>query len=157
LHDDKLNEAEVLIKEVLNFPLQKDNLALAYMMLGSINARRVSKSWFLGKIKYGAQIRRYLLKAGELAPDLPEAHMTLGSFYLLAPKIIGGDLDKAILELNTAVSLAPDFATACARLAQAYKKKGNLESYNFYLQRAKELDPENEVLYEESGNQRNIP
>jgi hypothetical protein len=49
--------------------------------------------------------------------------------------------------------MAPDFATANARLAQSYKKKGNKEKYNYYLQRAKELDPENEVANEELRNQ----
>jgi Tfp pilus assembly protein PilF len=66
----------------------------------------------------------------------------------LAPSIAGGNLDKAFKELNSAVGAAPDFATANIRLAQAYKRKGDLEKYNYHLNRTRQLDPENEVLKE---------
>lgn len=143
--DDRLNEALELVNQVLaDDSLDKENQALAYMMLGTINSRRTQKGWFFSKIRYGTQIKCYFLKAKELAPHLPEVHLGLGTFYLKAPAIVGGNLDKAVQELETAVRIAPDFATANARLAQAYKKKGNLEKYDFFIQRAKNLDPENE-------------
>jgi tetratricopeptide (TPR) repeat protein len=147
--DDKLNEASELINRAINASSSdKENEALAYMMLGTINSRRSAKGWFFSKIRYGTQIKCYFLKAKELAPHLPEVHLGLGTFYLKAPAIVGGNLDKAVEELEAAVRIAPDFATANARLAQAYKKKGNLEKYNFYIQRARELDSQNEVLKE---------
>lgn len=151
--DSKLNEALKLIKQVLKTDsLDKENQALAYMMLGSINSRRSQKGGFFNKIAYGTRIKSYFLKARKLGPDLPEVHLGLGTFYLLAPEIVGGNLDKAFQELELTVRIAPDFATANARLAQAHKKKGDLKKYNFYLQRARELDPKNEVFYEELRN-----
>jgi tetratricopeptide (TPR) repeat protein len=150
---DKLDEAQALAEEVLSIPsANRESRALAYMLLGSINARRSSAGGVINKIKYGIQIEHDFLKAKVLAPDLAEIHMALGSFYLLAPSIAGGNLNKAFRELNTAIQLAPDFATANARLAQAYEKKGDLISYNFYLKRAKEIDPGNEVLQELGEN-----
>lgn len=147
--DDKLNEALNLIEKVLKAKnLDKENEALAYMMLGMINSRRSKKSWLFGKVKYGMQIKGYFLKAEEIMPDLPEVHLALGSFYLLAPVVIGGNLEKAIAELNIAYELAPGFATVNARLAQAYKRKGDEKRYRFHLKRAQELDPDNEVLKE---------
>lgn len=147
--DDKLDEAQQLVGLVLKSDsLDKENEALAYLMLGTINSRRSAKGWFFSKIKYGMQIECFLLRAKELAPDLPEAHLGLGTFYLLAPGIAGGNLNKAIEELEMAVKIAPNLATANARLAQGYKKKGDLEKYNFYIQRTRELDPQNEVLKE---------
>lgn len=147
--DDQLNEARQLINQILatNSP-DRENQALAYMMLGSINSRRSQKGWVFSKIIYGTQIKGYFLKAKELAPSLPEVHLGLGTFYLLAPAIVGGNLDKAFEELELAIKIAPDFATANARLAQAYKKKGLQDKYNFYINRAKILDPKNEVLKE---------
>ena len=146
---DKLKDAVKLIKKVLATDcLDTDNKALAYMMLGSINSRRSEKGSIIGKLAYGTHIKGYFLKARELAPELPEVHLGLGTFYLLAPGIVGGDLDMAIAELKTAVDIAPDFATANARLAQAYKEIGDLKKYNFHIGRAKDLDPENEVLQE---------
>lgn len=145
--DDKLNEALELINRAINASSSdKENEALAYMMLGTINSRRSATGWFFSKIRYGTQIKCYFLKAKELAPHLPEVHLGLGTFYLKAPAIVGGNLDKAVQELETAVRIAPDFATANARLAQAYKKKGNLEKYDFFIQRARELDSQNEAL-----------
>ena len=147
--DDDLDVALKLINQVLKEKnLGRENKALAYMMLGTINSRRSAKGWFFSKIRYGTQIKCYFLKAKELAPHLPEVHLGLGTFYLKAPAIVGGNLDKAVQELETAVRIAPDFATANARLAQAYKKKGNLEKYDFFIQRARELDSQNEVLKE---------
>ena len=150
--EDKLNEAQQLVNKVLEKDCpDRENEALAYLMLGTINSRRCAKSWFLAKIKYCTQMKFYFLKARALAPDLPEVRLGLGTFYLLAPAIAGGNLNQAQEELSLAVKMAPDFATANARLAQAYKKKGDLEKCNFYFQRARELDPENEALKELKG------
>ena len=148
--DGKLNEARKLISQVLVKDCHdRQDRALAYMMLGAINSSLSAKGWLFNKVKYGIQIKGCILKARTLAPDLPEVHLGLGTFYLLAPVIMGGNLNQALKELELAVKIAPDFATANARLAQAYKKKGNLEKYNFYIQRARELDPKNEVLVDE--------
>ena len=146
--DDLLDESLKLVNQVLKCSPDKENEALAYMMLGTINSKRSSKGGFFSKIKYGTQIKGYFLKARDIDPDMPEVHLGLGTFYLKAPSIVGGDLDKAIQELEVAVKLAPEFATANARLAQAYKKKGDTEKFNYYYEKAKKLDPENETLRE---------
>ena len=146
--EDKLNDALKLINQTIKAPnLNKDDLGLCYTMLGTVNGRRAEKGGLFSKIAYGTQIRGYLLKAKQLAPDVAEVRLGLGTFYLLAPAIVGGNnLDEAIKELEYTVKIAPNFATACARLAQAYKKKGLLDKYKFYFDKAKELDPGNEAL-----------
>ncbi len=118
------------------------------MLIGSINAKKASRGGFWSKFAYGARIKGYFEKAKALAPDLPEVRLGLGTYFLLAPEISGGNVDRAIEELECAVNLAPDFATPKARLAQAYKNKGNMEKCNFYLKRARELDPKNEIIKE---------
>ncbi len=147
-HDGRFEEALKILRQLLNrADLDVENRALVYMLIGSINAKR-SLGGLFSKLAYGTRVKGFFEKAKSLAPDLAEVRLGLGTFYLLAPSIAGGNVDKAIQELEYAVKLAPDFATPNARLAQGYKKKGNLEKYNFYIQRAKELDPENEVLKE---------
>jgi len=147
--DARLSEALQLVKRALKAEyLDNNNEALGYVMLGMINSRRSQQGWFFGKITYGMQIKRHFLKAKALASDLPEISLALGTFYLLAPAIAGGNLEDALKELDDAVKIAPDFATVNARLAQAYRKKGDLDKYNFYLKKTRELDPENEVLRE---------
>ena len=149
LKQDCLKDALRLVNRALvSSRSDKENQALAYVMLGTINATRVKRGSFFFKITYGLRIRGYFLKAVKLAPELPEAHLAIGTFYLSAPKIIGGNLDLAIQELEQAVRIAAEFATANARLAAAFKTKGNLEKYNYYLKRARELDPQNEVVSE---------
>jgi len=149
LKQGNLNEALGLVNRSLFCVNESaDEKALAQLMLGSINSRRASKGIFLSKLAYGGRIKNHFLEAKRLAPDLPEVAVGLGTFYLLAPKIIGGDVGKAIPELQRAVKMAPEFATANARLAQAYQKIGDMEKFNFYIARAKALDPENEVLEE---------
>lgn len=160
------NEFESALKDlekVLRQPNNdRQNLALAYMLIASINARRASLGGLFAKIAYGTRVKGFFEKAKCIAPDLSEVHLGLGSFYLFAPSLLGGNLDMAIKELEYAVKLAPDFATANVRLAQAYEKKGDLEKYNFYIQRAKELDPDNQVLKEQeqgrfSSQSRSVP
>ncbi len=94
------------------------------------------------------QVFDFAKKAKEINPKLPEVYLGLGCYYLLAPKVAGGNIERAIEELQCALQIAPEFCTACARLAQAYKKKGDLDKYNSYFKRAKELDPGNEVVKE---------
>jgi len=148
--DNKFQDAVRLLKEALRRPdLERENQALIYALMATINAKRAAQGSLLSKVAYGTRIRGYFEKAKSIAPDLPEARLGLGSFYLLAPKFAGGgNVERAIEELEWAVKLAPDFATANARLAQAYKLKGNLKKYNFYIKKAKELDPGNEALKE---------
>jgi tetratricopeptide (TPR) repeat protein len=150
---NEFDEALNMLLRVLKQPnLSNENKALAFMLIGSVNAKRSSRGWTLPRIIYGLKVKGFFEKARALAPDLAEVHLGLGSFYLLAPAVVGGDINKAIEELRCAINLAPDFATANARLAQAYKRKGNTEKYNFYLRRAQELDPGNEVLIEMADN-----
>ena len=149
-NDNRLDEALDLINKALAVPgLDDENKALAYMMLGTVNSRRSSQGWLLSKIKYGTKIKNYFETAQSLAPDLPEVYLGLGTFYLKAPAIAGGNVDKAIDELQIALKIAPSFATANARLAQAYRKKGDLDKYYLFLQKAKDLDPGNEALTED--------
>jgi len=147
--EDDIDGALALVNRVLSSPdCDNENRGLAYMMLGTINSKIASDSGLVRKLTYAGKIKGNLLKAKQLAPNLAEVRLALGTFYLLAPMIIGGNINKAIRELEAAIEIAPDFATANARLAQAYKIKRLRDKYLLYLNRAKALDPENEVVTE---------
>lgn len=151
-HDNQFGQALKILRRVLTRPnLSNDDKALAYMLAGSVNAKRSLRGGLFGKFIYGTRIKGYFEKAKALAPDLAEVRLGLGTFYLLAPAVAGGNVDKAISELEAAIKIAPDFATAKARLAQAYQKKGDVTKCNFYLTQAKELDPDNEAVKEIEG------
>ncbi|MFH1440797.1 MAG: tetratricopeptide repeat protein [Candidatus Omnitrophota bacterium] len=147
--NNDLNSSLSLVNKILNSPgVDNNNLGMAYLMLATINSALAQDGNLVDKLFYSGKIKRYFLKAKELAPDLPEVYLGLGSFYLMAPSIIGGNYDKAIEELEQAVKLAPDFATVNIRLAQAYKMKGDNDKYRVYISRSKALDPNNEILKE---------
>ncbi len=97
--------------------------ALAYIILGLINEAAPSNGGILSRINRGIAIKNNFLKARELAPELPETHFCLGTYYLNAPMLEGGNLNQAIKELDCTVKISPEFTEANARLAQAYKKK----------------------------------
>ncbi len=97
------------------------------------------------KIIDGTAVFPMLKKAESIQPDSPEVLFGLGSFYLLAPKFVGGNKEKAVAYLEKAVKLDPLFADIYVRLAQAYKLKGDKDKYNIYLNKALEIDPQNEL------------
>ncbi len=147
LKNENINEAENLISELLTTSSDKEEHALAYIMLGEIaNKRAMQNTFFLARLKYQINMKCYFFRANELAPELPDTHLAIGEFYLFSMRILGGNTDKAIEEFNKALSLVPNLASAHARLAQAYKMKGDFEKYNLYLYKAEEADPANEIL-----------
>jgi tetratricopeptide (TPR) repeat protein len=147
--DGKFPDGVSLINHVLNMDcVDKEDTALAYILLGTINSKYATEGGFLNKVKYGTRIKGYFIKANKLSPGMSEGHLALGTFYLLAPPLVGGNVNKAIKELEAAFEIAPEFATVNARLAQAYRMQGKIEKSNFYLNRAKQIDPGNEVLKE---------
>jgi tetratricopeptide (TPR) repeat protein len=93
----------------------------------------------------GLAVKPNLDKAQKLQPNSPGVLFGLGSFYLLAPGIAGGDKAKAQNFLNQAIQADPLFADVYVRLGQLAKIKGDQEKYNLYLQKALEIDPQNEL------------
>jgi tetratricopeptide (TPR) repeat protein len=153
-HANDLQEATKILSRLLSrSDLDNGQRALVYVVLGSVAAQKAAQGGLLLKISQGPRIKGYFLKAKALSADLPEVYLGLGSFYLLAPSLIGGDVDKAIKELETAFYLSPQFATVNARLAQAYLSKGDMVKYEFYFNRVKALEPDNAVLKEIESEQ----
>jgi len=151
--ENKLKDALDLTNSVLEFSnSSKENKALAFSLQGLIYGRRLSDGQFTDKINFAKASKVCFFKSLSLGPNLTEIHANLGRFYLLASPAWGGNLGKAFNELELAVAMAPDFSTAQALLAQAYKKKGDLKNYNLYLKIAKGLDPKNEIVEEIEKN-----
>jgi len=146
--EGKLDTAQKALAGVFQSSTNREDHAMAFMILGAINSKRAESGFVLNRLKNATQILCYFQRAKELGPDLPEVRLALGTFYMSAPSFIGGNLNKALEELTAAVKMAPDFATANARLAQYYRKKGDFQHYNYYLERAEYLDPESDVLSE---------
>ncbi len=99
----------------------------------------------LSKAIDGLAVKTNLDKAQKLQPDSPAVLFGLGSYYLLAPSIAGGDRVKAENYLKQAVKVDPLFADVYVRLGQLAKLQGNQKEYEAYLEQALEIDPQNEL------------
>jgi Tfp pilus assembly protein PilF len=64
---------------------------------------------------------------------------------MLAPAIIGGDLDKAKDYLEKAIKADPLLVDAYVRLAQLYKARADMQAYQAYLGKALAIDPQDEL------------
>lgn len=128
-------------------PVDKPNLARAYLIIATAKIRIVEKSLFLGKLQ-ALTVKGYIMKAAQINPDAVEVRFALGNFYLFAPGFWGGNVDVAIEEFKKALHTDPQFMDAYVRLAQAYYKKNDLTQFNFYSEKIKKLDPNNKLAKE---------
>lgn len=100
---------------------------------------------FFSKAIDGTAVKPNLDRALRLQPNSPAALFGMGSFYLLAPRIAGGNKSKAEGYFNQAIKVDPYFADVYVRFAQLAKINGNKEKYDLYMSKALELDPQNEL------------
>ena len=100
----------------------------------------------ISKIVNGTAVLPNLRKAERLKPDDAGVLFGLGSFYLLAPSLAGGDPDKAKDYLEKTIKADPLFVDAYVRLGQWYKIKGDKQKYVEYLNKAQAIDSQNELL-----------
>jgi len=128
------------------------NRVRAYLMLGGAKGMIAHYGGPFSKLINGTAVLPTLKSAQKLQPDSAGVLFGLGSFYLLAPRLAGGDIAIAEDYLQRAIKADPLFADAYVRLAQLYKAKGQMQKYSEYLAKALEIDPANEVALDtESG------
>ncbi|HTY44691.1 MAG TPA: TRAP transporter TatT component family protein [Patescibacteria group bacterium] len=121
------------------------NFTRAYLIYGGAKGMVAQYGGPLSKAINGPAIYPSLKKAESLQSNSPAVFFGLGSFYLLAPSLIGGDMDRAGMYLEKAVKVDPLFVDAYVRLAQWYKIKGDNQKYQEYLEKALAIDPQSEV------------
>jgi tetratricopeptide (TPR) repeat protein len=123
----------------------RDNYVRALLIYGGAKGMIAHFGGPLSKAINGAAIMPALRKAEAMSPHAPETLFGMGTFYLLAPPVIGGDLKKAGDYLERAIKADPLFADAYVRLAQLYKARGDEARFREYLDRALNIDPQNEL------------
>jgi len=121
------------------------NYVRAILLYGGAKGAIAHYGGVISKIINGTAVFSNLKKAEKLEPDSAAVKYGLGSFYLLAPGFVGGDLNLAEEYLTQAVKLDPLFANAYVRLGEVYKVKGEKAKFKEYLDKAFEIDPQNEI------------
>lgn len=120
--------------------LEPDN-AMIQTLLGRAWGRRAETSFALSAPGYATKARDAFQRALQLSPGNPEALDDLFNFYMAAPGLVGGGIEKA-------ANLLPQFRKydlAGFYLAQArlYQKKGQMAEAEASLRQAVQVAPQN--------------
>jgi tetratricopeptide (TPR) repeat protein len=121
------------------------NYKRAHLMEGGARGMLSHYSGPLSKMIHGFKILPALKRGEKLKPDDAEVYYGLGAFYFLAPRVLGGNLEKAQEYLEKSIMADPLFVDPYVRLAQVYRHMGDEDKYNEYLNIALKLDPGNEL------------
>lgn len=92
------------------------------------------------------EVTGHFREARKLMPESAEVLYGLGCFHLLTPSFAGGDIDLAIAMLEKSRRLTPLNTQAYVRLAQAYRAQKDESAYRKNIDRAYELDAQDELL-----------
>ena len=122
------------------------NYVRAYTMYAGAKGMIAHYGGLFSKAINGLAVKSNLDKAEKLDPNAVPVLFGLGSYYFLAPSIAGGDKVKAEGYFKKTIERDPMFVDAYVRLAQLYKVRGIKERYDFYMNKALALDPENELI-----------
>jgi len=125
--------------------VDRSNHVRAHLLYGGTKGMIAHYGGPLSKVINGTAVLPSLKAAERLQPESAGVKFGLGSFYLLAPTLAGGNLEKAEAYFKKAIEIDPLFADAYVRLGQFYKIKGDSVRYNEYLSKALEIDPQNEL------------
>ena len=116
-----------------------------YRLVGETQMRIISLKGWLQALTGARVAKNNLERALELDPRNAEAHLALGVYYLYAPTLFGGDLDKALREFAQSEALTSDETVRFLSYrwrGVAYAKLGKIAEAKEAFQRALAIYPE---------------
>ncbi|PYX28685.1 MAG: hypothetical protein DMG77_15075 [Acidobacteria bacterium] len=116
--------------------------AIAHSLLADVYGRRIGlgRGFMLGA-RLGPKVVVENKRAQELDGNNPRVLASLGRQYLHAPKMFGGDLDKAVASFQKSLQLDPSNDETYVWLGVTYRKKGDEAAANRALDEALRLNP----------------
>jgi tetratricopeptide (TPR) repeat protein len=112
-----------------------------HSLLADLYGRRIGLGGFMAGPRFGPKIGAENKRALELDANNPRVLASVGRQYLMAPKMFGGDLDKAIANLQKSTERDPTADETFVWLAIAERKKGDSGAANKALDEALRLNP----------------
>jgi tetratricopeptide (TPR) repeat protein len=145
-HGDKKNAGKALdeaVSEVQQSLELSEGSSDAHSLLADLYGRKIGYGMpmFTGP-KYGPKVQQENQRALELDANNPRAYASLGRQYFMAPKMFGGDLEKAIGSFHKSTQLDPKSDETFVWLAIALRKKGDNAGAQQALQEALRLNPQ---------------
>jgi tetratricopeptide (TPR) repeat protein len=144
-HGDKKNAEHALDAAIASAQQSlklNEKSADAHSLLADLYGRKIGfgTPMFAGP-KFGPKVKAENQRALELDPNNARAAASLGRQYFEAPKMFGGDLEKAIESFRKSIQLDPQFDETYVWLATALRKKGDTAGADQALQEALKLNP----------------
>lgn len=141
------NESIDLLNKLfgLQVEMDVDTLVRAHSIYAAAKGIIAYNAGPLTKAVNGMAVLHHLKHARELKPDSAETLFGYGSYYMLIPNVLGRDMDKAKEFIEKAIGADPNMPEPYVRLAQIYKQSGHVDKYNFLIDKALSIDPQNEL------------
>ncbi|MBF0385010.1 MAG: hypothetical protein HQL27_03975 [Candidatus Omnitrophica bacterium] len=125
--------------------IDKPNYVRAFGLYAACKGMLAHNGGPVSKIANGMAVIKYLNSGKKIDPESATVNFGYGAYYMLIPGILGKDLNKAEEYLKKAIAKEPKFSDPYVRLAQIYKERKDYAKYDLYLNKALELDPQNEL------------
>jgi len=132
---------EAAISEALEAVKLNEASAEEHSLLADLYGRRIGLGGFMVGARFGPKIAAENKRALELDANNPRVLASVGRQYLMAPKMFGGDRDKAIANLQKSTERDPAADETFVWLAIAERKKGDTNAANKALDEALRLNP----------------
>ncbi len=129
------------IAETLKSISLRDSFAEAHAMLADLYGRKISFGGFMSGPRYGPKIQAENKKAVALDASSPQVYAALGRQYFFAPKMFGGNIDKAIENFKKATQIDPRNDENFVWLGIAYRTKGDTGNAEQAFREALRLNP----------------
>ena len=125
----------------------------AHSLLADLYGRKISlgSAMFAGP-KYGPKIDQENQRAMALDDKNPRVWASSGRKFLMAPKMFGGDVPKAIESFQKSLSLDSRQDETWVWLAKAYQKQGDKPKAHDAIQHALQLNPDNQFAKNTSSS-----
>ena len=129
------------IDEVQTAIQLNDASAEEHSLLADLYGRRIGLGGFMVGAHFGPKVVAENKRVLELEGNNPRVFASLGRQYLEAPKMFGGDVDKAIANFQKSIALDPKSDETYVWLAIAERKKGDRGAADKALDEALQLNP----------------
>jgi tetratricopeptide (TPR) repeat protein len=127
--------------------LERDpSFALAYARLAY---SRLNRHWFINSLNSAQleEVKSDIERALAIAPDLPDAHLTMGLYHYW----VSSNYDSALRAFDRAVELQPSSSNSRQYRAAIYRRRAEWRRSLAEYERALELDPRDAWIPHEIG------
>jgi len=123
-----------------------------HSLLADLYGRKIAYGGMFAGAKFGPKVGEENKRAMALDDKNPRVWASLGRQYLMAPKMFGGDVAKAIESFQKSLSVNPSQDETWIWLCKAFQKQGDKSKAREAVQRALTLNPDSPWVKETANS-----